>query len=484
MTHPPDPPAEEREEPNEPHVPLRDERVSLPQWRYAPDAWRWVRRLDNRSARTVFRVRTARILPAGMRARLVALGIQPDVLEATLREIRSPEQWAGKWIETAQRYLGDYRRQASSKNPVEAAQARRLAALSYHVAQILEFEDQRTVRMCRAAAASLFAQAQPFMYPHARKIRVPWRSAELPAYLISPAPHSRPTGLVVLLNGASTSKEETFSWAGAFLRAGLAVLALDSPGTGEATSLIGRIDDDDDIIDGVFDVLRGEPLIDATQVSIVGISLGGNQAIRCAAYDRRILSVVAVTPPYDPARWLHRASPFLLSQLGSQADAPDLDPWEQADVFSLHDVARAVRCPVLVFGGARDLVVPPSEAELLAARIGALGTLVWYPSGGHCLYADLPSWTSEAATWISSVAAAKGIEMQASGIADPELIAAMAREQLVDAGTMGEDLYGDEDEGSAHLVETGHDDPDDFGASARVIGQDEDSVNDRQRRAT
>lgn len=446
-----------------------NERVSLPQWRYAPDAWRWVRRLDTRSARNVFRVRTARVLPSGLRARFLVLGIPADILETTLREIRSPDQWADKWIATAQRYLGDYRRQATSKNPVEAAQARRLAALSYHVAQVLESDDIRTVRMCRAAAASLFAQAQPFVYPHARKVQVPWRTADLPAYLISPGPQTRPTGLVVLLNGACTSKEETFSWAGSFLRAGLAVLAMDSPGTGEASSLIGRGYEDDDIIDGVFDILRREPLIDATQVSVVGVSLGGNQAIRCAAYDRRILTVVAVTPPYDPARWIHRASPFLLSQIGSLIDDPDLDPWEQADLFSLHDVARRVRCPVLVFGGARDLVVPPSESELLAARVGALGTLAWYPAGGHCLYTELSSWTSEAATWITSVAAAKGLEMQSSGTADPGQIAAMAREQLVEASTMGDDLYGEDDEGSARLIDSGHSDPDDLGASARMI---------------
>jgi pimeloyl-ACP methyl ester carboxylesterase len=254
-----------------------------------------------------------------------------------------------------------------------------------------------------------------------------------------------------------------------FLRAGLTVLALDSPGTGEATSVRGRGYEDDDILDGVFDLLKQEPMIDSAQVSVVGVSLGGNQAIRCAAYDRRILCAVAVTPPYDPARWLHRASPFLLAQLDSLVDDPELDPWEQADLFSLHDVALDVQCPVLIFGGARDLVVPPSESELLAARLGALGTLAWYPSGGHCLYAELPSWTSEAATWVTSVAAAKGIEMQASGVADPELIAAMAREQLEESTALGEDPYGEEDEGSARLIDPDDHDPDDLGASARLI---------------
>jgi pimeloyl-ACP methyl ester carboxylesterase len=443
------------------------ERKAIPQWRYAPDAWRWVKRFDDRHAGLLLRARSAKVMPASMRERFLAMGIPGDILDSTLESIRSPKDWPTAWVETAQRFLGDYRRQVSAKHLLEAAQARRLAGLSYHSAQIFGTGDQRTMRTCRAAAASLFAQAQPYVYPDARRIMIPWRAYELPAYLQFPVNTRARAGLVVMLNGASMSKEESFSWADNFLRAGLAVLAFDGPGTGEASNVPNPNLDEDDLLDGVFDVMRSEPAIDLSQVSVVGISLGGSLAVRCAAYDRRIMSVVAVTPPYDPARWITHASPILIRQLSDLSGDTSEEFWTSLDRFSLHDVVPLVKAPMLVVGAARDVVVPPSESQLLAARAGELGTLVWYPNSGHCLYDEIPAWSNEAATWISSVAAARAMEYQNTGIADPASVSAMAREELQSIGEIDHSFF--DDEGSARLIEEDEWEADDIGSYARVI---------------
>lgn len=444
-----------------------NDRIAIPQWRYAPDAWRWVSRFNDRYARSVLRLRTARILPASMRARFLAMDIPDDILDSTLASISSPDRWANAWIETAQRFLGDYRRQTSARHLLDAAQARRLAALSYHAAQMFGTGDERTIRTCRAAAASLFAQAQPYVYPDARRLSIPWRSHRLPAYVQTPKGSAARTGLVVILNGASTSKEESFAWGERFLRAGMAVLTLDSPGTGEASGVPNPDADDDDILDGVFEIMRNEPTVDLSQFSVVGVSLGGNLAVRCAAYDRRIMCSVAVTPPFDPARWISRASPLLMRQLGTMIDAESGGLHESVSRYSLHDRVPRLKSPLLVFGAGRDLVVPPSEAQLLAARAGGLASLVWYPQGGHCLYDAIPSWTAEAATWISSVAAARAFELQTSGYADPLHVAEMAREQLRSADTMDEEFW--DDEGDARLIDPPEPGADDIGSYARVI---------------
>lgn len=451
------------------------EQIALPQWKLAPDAWRWVRRLDERQAGLVLRARTARVLPASMRERFLAMGIPADVLDSTLGSIRSVSDWPTAWVETAQRFLGDYRRQVSAKHLLEAAQARRLAALSYHAAQIYGTGDDRTIRTCRAAAASLFAQAVPYVYPDARRIMIPWRAYELPAYLQLPNGMRVGAGLVVMLNGASMSKEESFSWAENFLRAGLAVLVLDGPGTGESSSVPNPALDEDDLLDGVFDVLRHHQGIDLGQVSVVGVSLGGSLAIRCAAYDRRIMCAVTVTPSYDPARWIGRASPILVKQLANIAGDTSEEFWAAVEAYSLYDAVPLVAAPILVFGAARDVVVPPTDAQLLAARAGELGTLVWYPNSGHCLFDAIPTWTNEAATWISSVAAARAIEYQSTGAADPVSVSILARDQLMMPGAMGADDFFD-DEGSARLIPIAEYDEDDIGSYARVITPERQSL--------
>jgi pimeloyl-ACP methyl ester carboxylesterase len=414
-----------------------------------------------------------------MRARFLAMGFPPDVLESTLGSIRSQRDWPTVWVETAQRFLGDYRRQVSAKHMLEAAQARRLAAMSYHVAQIFGDGDDRTVRTCRAAAASLFLQAIPYVYPDARRIMIPWRAYELPAYLQVPNGMRVGAGLVVLLNGASMSKEEAFGWTDNFLRAGLAVLVIDGPGSGEASGIPNPNLDENDLLDGVFDVLHHHPGIDLGQVSVVGVSLGGSVAIRCAAYDRRIMCAVAVTPPYDPARWIGRASPILLRQLSEFSGDTSEEFWSAIDAFSLYEAVPLVAAPILVFGAARDVIVPPAESQLLAARAGELGTLVWYPNSGHCLYDAISSWTNEAATWISSVAAARAIEYQATGAADPASVSLLAREQLQLADTMADEDFFD-DESSARLLSDDQFDHDDIGSYARVITSEEADSNRRR----
>lgn len=436
--------------------------ASLPAWRYSGDAWRWARRLDFRKVDMLFRARSARVLPSSARARFIGLGIPPEVVDETLGRIRRAGEWSDRWIETAQRFLGDTRRQESAQNWREAAQARQLAAMCYHAAQIFEPSDRRTVRKCRAAAASLFTQTLPMLHPNARHLWIPWRSRSLPALFQVPEPVDEPVGLVVVLNGASMSKEETFGWSGRFLDHGFAVLDLDSPGTGEATGVADASADQDDILDGVFEIFADESMIDLDRVVVVGSSLGANQAVRAAAHDRRILASIAVTPPYDPERWLHRASPLLQMELGLMVEGEAVqEVWDTVAEFGLDTVVDEAQQPMLIFGGGRDVIVPPTEAQLLAERVGERATLVWYPKGGHCLYDAVDQWTFEAAIWAEAVAAASRDPETARDVAR---VSAIAREALETAEYR-----------PAPVDTSDPDDEDGFSEYARLIEPEEDS---------
>lgn len=393
--------------------------VSLPTWRYAPDAWRWIGRTDLRQVNLAFRAGSARMVPSSLRSRIVALGLPPDVVDTTLGRIRRAQGWSDGWIELAQRYLGDFRRQQTAGNILDAGKTRKLAALCYHVAQIFELQDERTITKCRAAAASLFTQSLPQCYSNVRHIWVPWRGASLPAYLRIPEPLDHPVGMVVMLNGITISKEETLCWSERFLDAGLAVLCIDSPGTGEATGHERFSASHDDILDGVFGLFQGEPLLDLERIAVLGVSLGGSQAVRCLARESRALAGVAITPPWMPSAWLHRASPLLKREIvmlgGVEPDNLDAE----AAAFDLDTVVSSVAQPLLVFGGGKDVVVPPAESQRLAAACGTRATLAWYPAGGHCLSDANDHWTFDAATWIRAVFdAAEAGERDAVALAD------------------------------------------------------------------
>jgi alpha-beta hydrolase superfamily lysophospholipase len=111
-----------------------------------------------------------------------------------------------------------------------------------------------------------------------------------------------------------------------------------------------------------------------------------------------------VTPPFDPRSWLARAQPLLLRHLATVAGGEE-QLAQLTSAFALPGIIGRVRCPVLVFGAGRDLIVPPEEAVRFCVAAGERGTLVWYPDGRHGLYEELSDWTTEAARWLSSVLA-------------------------------------------------------------------------------
>jgi 2,6-dihydroxypseudooxynicotine hydrolase len=371
-------------------------------WRRADRAWRVSARLTPRHVDWFLRVRSGRGLPRSFRARFLAMRLPPETIDHALGQIRRLDDWLPVWNRAAQRYLADARRDDVGGRWQEAALARRNAAMCYHVAHLITDDDPRTVRALRAAGVQAFTQAIQRLMPHTRKVGVPWRATTLPAYLAKPALHHDRLPVVVLLNGATTTKEETLLWADHFLERGLAVLALDWPGTGEATiggPLTSQIDD---VTDGIIAFAETEGDLDPMRVALVGISLGGVVAIRAAALDRRIDACVTVTSPYDARRWIGAVNPIvghqLLSLAGQTASLEDL-----AADFALTDVAARIRCPVLVFGAGRDLVVPPDESLHLSAAVGDLATLVWYPQGSHGLYEHIDDWTVVAARWLATL---------------------------------------------------------------------------------
>lgn len=381
---------------------------SLPaRWLTAP-GWRASRLLTRRRVDVALRGRSAAGLPIS-RARFQAMGLPDEAIVMALRRVRSVADWDGAWIGVAQALLAEARRHGSEGRLYEEALARRHAALCYHAAQLFVVGDAKKMRALRASATTLFAQSLPALMSTVTRVETVWRTASLPGYLARPRLGPRPAPLAVFLNGATTAKEETLLWAQALLGQGIAILALDWPGTGEAGQTLAVTPDCDDITDGIVALAKEDAGLDETRIALVGISLGGALAVRCAAFDRRIAAVVAVTPPYNAARWLPFVNSLLLEQLTTlNGDRETVD--RLAAGFAIDGLTERLRCPVLAIGAGRDVVVPPAEAQRLCADIPHLSTLVWYPEAGHAAYEMVDDWSEVVALWLRAILVDEGRE--------------------------------------------------------------------------
>lgn len=370
-----------------------------PVWSWAGYAWRFGKHLTIPRINRLLRLGLQRIIPQSSHARFVMMGIPPEIVEFTLKQVRSIDDWAEAWTGTAQRFLSETRRGGNLLSPQEAARARQRAAMCYHVAPFFALGDDRLARASRSSATTLFNQSVGLLMPNTRRVAVRWRAKSLPGYLTVPEDVEGQVPLVVLLNGLTTAKEELVLWQDAFLQQKMAVLALDWPGTGEATPLGPIRPDVDDIADGLFELVEDEPNLNRDQVVLVGISLGAALAIRAAARDRRIAAVVAVTPPYEPWMWLGAANELVLGQIAMACGGYDKLA-RYAVELHLPAAVQRLRVPLLILGAGRDLVVPPAEASRMAEAAGDAATLIWYEHAGHALFDALPTWTEDVAGWV------------------------------------------------------------------------------------
>jgi len=188
---------------------------------------------------------------------------------------------------------------------------------------------------------------------------------------------------VIMIPGLDSVKEELQATAEHMLRRGLAVIAIDGPGQGEAEYEFPIEPAYERVVTAVADYLKGRADVDPGRLGVFGVSLGGYYAARSAAYEPRVRAAVELAGPYrfdldwDAMPGQTRTTFQVRSGAASPAQAR-----ERAAALTLEDAAALITCPLLVVHGGRDRLVPVYHAERLA-REAPGAELMLYPDGSH-----------------------------------------------------------------------------------------------------
>jgi pimeloyl-ACP methyl ester carboxylesterase len=223
-------------------------------------------------------------------------------------------------------------------------------------------------------------------------VRIPFEGKEIVGYLRMPAQAGR-VPLVLSISALDSRKEENIERSDLLVERGVAVFALDMPGTGEAPVPVGL--DSERMFSRALDVLLARPDIDASRVAVQSVSWGGYWAAKLAVVERnRLRAAVVQGGPvhgYFEPQWQLKA-------LGTREYLFDLLPARQAiyGVNTLDDflafgpklslqrlgLLDQPSVPMLLVNGERDTQVPIGDLDLLLHH-GSPKEAWVNPTGGH-----------------------------------------------------------------------------------------------------
>lgn len=320
----------------------------------------------------------------------------PATVEQALNSLQSvePRLWVETWSSLAEPHQA---RAAAAERAGDAATAGREYQLAYEYWRVARYPAPNSAPKHEAYRASqqLYLKTAHWFDPPLERVWIPFNGrGEEGQYAIAdlrkPSHSSAPHPVVVHWGGIDSFKEERRSEP--YLTAGIAALAVDMPGVGDAP--LDGSTDAERLWDAIFDWIAGRDDLDASRIGIHGASTGGYWAAKLAHTHRdRIRAAVDHGGPAHyafQADWIARAQtgeyPFELAEtLASAFGARSYDEWVAlAPSLSLLDqgVLDRPSAPMLLVNGVQDSVFPIQDMYLLLEH-GDPKTARLFADDGH-----------------------------------------------------------------------------------------------------
>ena len=216
------------------------------------------------------------------------------------------------------------------------------------------------MRAAHRRAVECLDLALPHLDPPGERVLIPYQGKHLAATLRKPRNVPRPP-VVLMTMGLDSTKEELLTFEDTFLARGMAILAFDGPGQGEAEYDFPIRPDYEAVTATVIDwVESNRDDLDATRIGSWGISLGGYYAPRSAAFETRIKACIANCGPWNfGALWDKLPVLTRLAFIARSHSNSDEEGRRRATELCLDGVASRIECPMFVIAGGLDRLCPP-----------------------------------------------------------------------------------------------------------------------------
>jgi 2,6-dihydroxypseudooxynicotine hydrolase len=329
--------------------------------------------------------------------------VSNGVLLADFEEVTASlerwEDWCAAWSARARVHEELGRSSLKEGFMLTAGEHLIRAAIYYHFAKFVFVQDPKQMREAHMNAVRCYQEGIAFARPPGERVEIEFSGKTLYGILRKPKPSSP---VLVMAPGLDSTKEEIHAYEEPFLARGIAVLAIDGPGQGEAEYEIPICGDYERAAKAVVDWIETRRDLDPRQVAIWGVSLGGYYAPRAAAYEKRFKACIALSGPFEWDRiWdglpeLTRETFRVRSHSATMEQA-----FEKSKALTLREAAGQITCPIFIVAGRQDRLVPAADAERLARSVPGPVELLMVEDGGHNANNRPYRYRSRTADWLA-----------------------------------------------------------------------------------
>lgn len=332
--------------------------------------------------------------------RFVSSGVPLADFEEVTASITRWDEWCAAWSRRAALHEGYGRQALAAGYGYSAGQHLTRAAICYHFGKFMFVHNVDEMRRAHNKVIECRELALPYLDPPGERVSIPYSGKSLYGILRKPAGAAKPP-VVVMCVGLDSTKEELDVYENIFLARGMATLAFDGPGQGEAEYDFPIRGDYEVAVKAVFDYIETRADVDSKRAAIWGVSLGGYYAARAAAFEKRAKACISLSGPYNWVETFDGRNELSREAFRVRAHAKTMEEArEVAKTLTLEGVAKNISCPIYVVGGEFDHLTPPHNARRIAAEVSGPCELLIVPGGNHVANNRRYMFQTQTADWM------------------------------------------------------------------------------------
>jgi fermentation-respiration switch protein FrsA (DUF1100 family) len=286
--------------------------------------------------------------------RFIAAGADSNIIARLKETITEWDQWSRAWSAEADELTRVADEAFDQGRTLTAASLWAQASVLHHFGGMYFISDMSQFHAAHQKSVELFKRAAPLLALPALRLTGHVDGVEYVGYLQVPQTDSPPP-VVMLFNGWEGTKEESQNRVAELHARGLATLAWDGPGRGEAWATSPMTGEYGPAAGAMIDELEKLESVDATRIGALGPNRGGFVAAKAAADDPRITALATTSPGYDRREtdWPSAYQEAFFAHI-FHVDAETLQERIMQPDLTLDGQAQQIVCPTLIVAGDKD----------------------------------------------------------------------------------------------------------------------------------